>query len=198
MSIEFISGAIAMFNNSFSLYKNLKKEKEEPENEEKSSEYPLHQAILELNHKEAKGLLEQGVDINQKANGQTPLRIAVMTGSYSMSLFLIINGADIEEADDNGNRPLHTAAFHGYYQIIEMLHAKGAKLNEKNKQDATPLIIATMNGHFMATSMLIQAGADPNIKMTVRFGTIAGTFGPLEFALKNHHYSIVNLLANKK
>jgi len=78
--------------------------------------------------------------------GETPLLLSITEDfpNYK-SMFLILNGADVNAKDNNGNTPLHKIARQQYLPnpiIVELLIAKGADINKRNYAGKTPLQVA--------------------------------------------------------
>ena len=110
---------------------------------------PLYKDISEAAAKgtvaDIQSFLDQGVYVDTKNDGQTPLcRAANVNPSVDVLKFLIANGADISEARSSRNTTaLHCAAFYNSNaEILKTLLARGADANAQNNEGKTPLFIA--------------------------------------------------------
>lgn len=92
----------------------------------------LHRALQMKDEKQARALLDAGIDPNARNRGR-----------YN----------DV---------PLHQAAEHGLNKIVALLIKKGAKVDAKNEFDRTPLFSAIRAGHQSCVRHLLKAGADVN------------------------------------
>lgn len=70
---------------------------------------PLCNAILKGDLTTVKKFVEYGCDVNEKANGLTPLMFAARYNKVEILKFLLQNGADKRIKDENGNTALNYA-----------------------------------------------------------------------------------------
>ncbi|KAJ0050834.1 hypothetical protein NL108_008180 [Boleophthalmus pectinirostris] len=87
---------------------------------------------------------EDGPDIINcsNADGITALHQACIDGSLEMVMFLLENGAGVNQVDSEGWTPLHVAASCGYSEIAEYLLQHDACLSAVNCDGDVPLDIA--------------------------------------------------------
>ncbi|CAF0740586.1 unnamed protein product [Adineta steineri] len=81
----------------------------------------LAQAISKQNMPAALFLLEQGVDVNEKTHGLTPIQLAVKHHLPAVVEALCRNGANINVMDENGNSVLWNALDSGQEDIAAIL-----------------------------------------------------------------------------
>lgn len=75
-------------------------------------------------------------------DGLTALHQACIDDNVDMVKFLVENGANINQPDNEGWIPLHAAASCGYLDIAEFLIGQGAHVGAVNSEGDTPLDIA--------------------------------------------------------
>lgn len=136
-------------------------------------------------------VLKLGVDINAKDdNGQTPLHLAIMKGTYhgdsgepTFLKILLERGAAIDAPDGRGNTPLHVATNSGTLRHLQALLPKVtlAQLNQLNLNGHSPLHVAVLNGNLAAVQALINKGADmklntPDGKNALHLAAARGNF----------------------
>lgn len=98
---------------------------------------------------------------------------ASFEGGISRAYYLLKNGADVNQQDEDGNTPLIMAAMGGRGDMMSMLiHEKGVHVDHQNNQGKTALMSLMGNGFYEGdwewmyriTLMLLQEGrADPNL-----------------------------------
>ena len=98
-------------------------------------------------------LIEKGANVNQIANGVSPLHWAAAIGEKEILQILLENGADpnvraqktkrgtLDEAEE-GRTPLHFAALQGHAEIVEMLVGRGAEVGARDRWGSTALDLA--------------------------------------------------------
>lgn len=116
-------------------------------------------------------LIEEGADVNLKAdNGTTALLLAAMR-SYEVTELLLSKGADISARSDNGAGPLTNCTMgiiRGWVKtdLAELLLSKGAETEELNTSDYyggyTPLFWAVDDNNEALVKFLIDHGANVN------------------------------------
>jgi ankyrin repeat protein len=135
-----------------------------------------------------KFLLEQGADINAKANGCTPLITAAFFGDLETVKLLLDHGADLNILDDHGITAVQSAADGGHPQAVKLLLSKGGKItlaaagcigdpaevqrliqegadvNANGFLDSKPLMAAIRGGNLDIIKMLLEKGADVHIR----------------------------------
>lgn len=159
-------------------------------------------------------LIENGADVNASNNdgmtpetGHTPLFDAASSYNYSLARFLLEAGANPNALSPDGS-PLHRVCSSGFKyteeifekyggNIVRLLLEHGGNPNLPNEFNGkTPLHVATdfsdstgllEKRHFSIVSLLMSCNADPQIPD--KSGKT-----PLDYALKNGHVNIVDLL----
>lgn len=92
-------------------------------------------------------LLENGADVDHRvpkgeAMGYTPLMSAVGWNKKDLAVFLIENGANVNNVAADGMTPLMVAAGEGYLEMVKLLVMKGAKLDPVNNKGKSAIEIA--------------------------------------------------------
>jgi ankyrin repeat protein len=162
-------------------------------------------------------LIAQSAELNaQNKNGETPLKIAIVTGHYEAVIILIKNGANINmvsaplisaaqnghleivkllldrdvnvnQSDNNGLGALSFAAHKGYLEIVKLLLDKGANVNQSERNNFSALSFAIQEGHLEIVKVLLAHGADVN--QTTKIGSTA-----LMLAVKQGHLEVIKTL----
>ena len=104
--------------------------------------------------------------------------------------YLLFQGADVNNKDENDESPLHKALFWGYKDmtIVQFLVSRGANVNAKNKYGSTPCHYAALHNIPEALQFLLSKGADVNTSND-------GGHTPLHWAtLYNRTIAVVQLL----
>jgi ankyrin repeat protein len=108
-------------------------------------------------------LLTHGADPNAASENQMrvmPLHSAVAHRqpeiATAMVESLLLNGAEVNSAQDGGWTPLHQAAAHGQIEIIKLLLEHKANVNSKSDDGTTPLQMAQNKGYFEAAELLVR------------------------------------------
>lgn len=144
-------------------------------------------------------LISQGVSVNTKSGGKTPLYWASKKNHLGLAKLLLSNGAEINTSVKIGNNPgitaLHAATTKGHGEMVKLLISHGADVNAKsnakgNKGD-TPLHFAASMNDLVLAKILIAANADVNVRN--RFGKT-----PLHNAARNSNgIAMAKLLISK-
>ena len=116
-----------------------------------------------------KDALQEIEDINalQTESGDSVLRVAIKSGaSLETFLFLIEQGADIFEVDEEGVGLIDDAIKKGRLDIVKVLVAKGIDPNStKRKSGFTPLMAAMAYGDEPIARFLVkECGVDVDVK----------------------------------
>jgi ankyrin repeat protein len=118
---------------------------------------------------------------------ETPLHIAVCTGSPETVKLLIAGVADINAVNDLGNTPLHFTAPGGNPEVVQALIKAGADVHATNLAGQTPLHVAAYNGRLEVVNALL--GANAYVGATDSDGK-----QPLHYAVQNGHLEVVRAL----
>jgi len=126
---------------------------------------PLHAAALANTRETAEVLLQNGADLNAKAEGGfTPLHHAASTNAWETAEVLLRNGADLNAKAEDGFTSLHYAALANAWEAAEILLQNEADLNAKAESGLTPLHYAASANAWEAAEILLQNEADLNAK----------------------------------
>lgn len=125
----------------------------------------LHEAVQKENITRVKGLLEKGVNVDEKDDeGLTALHYASSMGLDEIVQFLLEKGANVNAEADNGYTALIGAIYALNFDLVKYLVEKGANINRKQDGRDTPLMSAAINGCPEIVTYLIEKGADVNSK----------------------------------
>jgi ankyrin repeat protein len=117
------------------------------------------------------------------------LAISALHGHEKMTIFLIDQGVNVNEAGELGT-PLRCASLNGYNNICKVLLGRGAEVDH-NGPFGGALHAAAMRGHLHTAKLFVDIGADVNIR--------GGYFGnPLQACAYHGHIELVQLLLAAK
>ena len=108
-------------------------------------------------------ILQKFISQKEEPNsrGYTPLRDAVRLNKTDMVKFLLLNGADLNEKDNDGNDILLYAIIsESPYDMIENIIKSGGNVNTHNNQEQTPLTVALAQRNVDLVKLLITSGAE--------------------------------------
>jgi len=169
----------------------------------------IHQAADAGDLAKVKAFIQEGVGVNTKLHGCTPLHCAARYGHKEVAELLIAKGADVNAKDTRGRTPidlainqgrkeiakllvsrgadvsLHTAAYIGDLQRVEKLIDGGANVDANDQTGQTALCSAAKAGQIAVAKLLIANGADVN----------AGEWTPLQEAAYRSKEMVELLLA---
>ena len=169
----------------------------------------IHQAADAGDLAKVKAFIQQGIDVNTKVHGCTPLHCAARYGHKEVAQLLIAKGADINAKDTRGRTPidlamnqgrkeiaklllsksadvsLHTAAYIGDLQRVQKFIDGGANVDANDQTGQTALHYAAKAGQIAVAKLLIANGADVN----------AGEWTPIQEAAYHSREMIELLLA---
>lgn len=152
-----------------------------------------------------KGLLSKGAKVNATdADGSSVLQDIIrahQTGWQEATIFLIENGANVNNIDNDGYSPLIDACYNkDSLNVVRTLVNKGAKVNHKTKDRTRPnhtpnpskfaLKAAVTMGDKKLVDFLIDEGANVNLQDSC--GNQAISY--LTFARKNGAKDVVGIL----
>lgn len=113
---------------------------------------------------------------------------AAMSNDSDAVRSLLVEGADVNEAQGDGMTALHWAALNGDAELAEMLFYAGANVNAATRLGAyTPLFLAAKSGSAPIVKKLLEDGADVNVAAST--GTT-----PLMLASSSGSVEVVDLL----
>lgn len=118
----------------------------------------LRYAIERRQCKILKCLLENGININEKIDGMTPLCYAAKTGNISILRFLWENGAR-DQLNETNKSPLIEACLNGNADMVRFFLQQGCDPNRCDERNISPLLAAVIGKNFNAVQFLIQSGA---------------------------------------
>jgi len=98
----------------------------------------------------------------QNYEGESPLSMAVMNGSYETVISLLESGANVNAANIRSETPLHLAACFGYVDICKELLRYGGWIDTEDDCGDTPLHWAVREEQREVIELLLNCGADPN------------------------------------
>jgi ankyrin repeat protein len=92
----------------------------------------------------------------------TPLLQAARNFDHDAAMLLVLEGADVDAAENDGTTALHWAAYAGADALAVALLEAGADPNATNRYGLTPLQAAAEGGFAVSVIALLDAGADAN------------------------------------
>ena len=152
---------------------------------------PLHRAVEAGGERQVAALLEQDIDVNERAEyGWTALLYAAAQGYPQIVQLLLHAGANPDIGNVHGVTPLMFGARYGNSEVCEALLEYGANTDCRDVYGMTALISATKNGHADVVELLLRAGANRSIKD--RDGMAA-----LDYAYQRKHGNIAKYLRTR-
>jgi ankyrin repeat protein len=145
-------------------------------------------------------LLDQGADVNQKAEGvertedATALIMACFGGHLEVvQLLLNVDGIQVNQSKKNGATPLLITCQEGFVNVVRLLLArKEIQINQADEDGWTPLFVACRKDCVKVVNALL-ARKEIQINQATNDGRT-----PLYIACWNEHVKIVNLLLARK
>ena len=103
-------------------------------------------------------ILDAGADTNSLSllSGTSPLTYAVIANNHESVVFLLEQGALIDQLDFDGDNAICNAFPHGSYECLELLLQRGADHKTINKQGWTILHTVAALGDIRAITILMQ------------------------------------------
>lgn len=135
--------------------------------------------------------LQAGIDLNlrQKPNGATALRIAAQKNHLPVARLLLSKGADPNIPMRDGTTPLMATIFTNQVEMAKLLLQSKADVNAKAYNGLTPLMVAAEYGTPEMVALLKDAGADLNATLQ------DGSKSVLDFATGGQKTEVAELLA---
>ena len=107
--------------------------------------------------------------VNERDNvGNTPLGLAILSGSEKVAELLLANKADANTKNGHGKRrdgccsPLHYSALTGNERIVSMLLKRKGRVTSRDAYGTTPLSRAAEKGNLKVVQVLLQQDAVPS------------------------------------
>lgn len=122
----------------------------------------LHLAAFSGDASVTKLLLDNGAEIDARARNSfmnTPLQVALLTGSEATARVLLERGADPLVRQERGFAPIHEAAFLGRRDLVDLLLDKGADFNARGNDGRNAITEALRGGHPELADYLRAKGA---------------------------------------
>ncbi|KFQ17977.1 2-5A-dependent ribonuclease, partial [Merops nubicus] len=130
--------------------------------------FKLNAALRDSNRKLVLELLENGADVNSKAeSGWTPLQSAVQANDEDLVRLLLDRGARPHDRKDNGGTAFIEAAIVGNVNILELLLDRGLNINDHDDNGFTAFMEAAWYGREEALKFLYSKGANVNLSRAV-------------------------------
>eukprot|EP00051_Salpingoeca_urceolata_P013413 m.168490 g.168490 ORF g.168490 m.168490 type:complete len:313 (-) comp17789_c0_seq1:1367-2305(-) len=121
----------------------------------------LCDAICSRDTKAVGRLLDEGANVNAVGlYNQSPLHLAVTTGSADVCQLLLAHGADVNCQEKFGHTPLHWACSGNNVAVAKILLSHSPNLSLKDDDGASALHLAAVLGHADIVSLLLAGGAD--------------------------------------
>lgn len=127
----------------------------------------LHFAINNNNIDSVQKLIDQGLDLNFYAFGNTPLMLSLLRESLDIAYALIVAGASIEigEKFKWQRKPIHLAARIGDLKLVKEMVSRCPKcVHSVDAMLFTPLHWAAMKGLLEVVHYLVESGAHLNVR----------------------------------
>ncbi|XP_046375805.2 ankyrin repeat domain-containing protein 50-like [Haliotis rufescens] len=107
-----------------------------------------------------------GIDINSRGQqGKTPVWVAAQMGPRDVFDFLVGEGADISQADDDGNNILHAACLGGNIEMVRHILAGNIMdINARNKFNSTAAMLANTDGQRLIFDILVAHGCTVDLE----------------------------------
>lgn len=150
----------------------------------------MHFAINSNNDEQVKLLIDQKLDLNFYAFGNTPLMLSLLRGNLGVALNLVKAGANlaIGEKFKWQRKPIHLAANIGDLGLVrEIITRCRSCVHSADAMLFTPLHWAAVKGHLDVVKFLVESDAHVNVRDD-RGRT------PLHRASDNDHLGVVSYL----
>ena len=124
---------------------------------------PLHFAAHGGHFECVSSLLSSGADIDAETHhGTTALGLSAFhADAHNATRILLLNGANVNHADDTKSQPLNSAAAKGSPETVSLLLRQGAEINAQNDDGNTPLLQAMhSSNHDTLKYLLDQADVE--------------------------------------
>ncbi|XP_066542268.1 protein TANC1 isoform X2 [Hoplias malabaricus] len=143
------------------------------------------ESILALKNK-----LVVQTDAHDTLWGETALTAAAGRGKMDVCVYLLEEGAQVQQVNRRGVCALFCAVRQGHWQIADVLLQHGADVNGSDKQGRTLLMVAACEGHLSTVEFLLSKGA--SLTSVDKEGLT-----PLSWACLKGHKNVVQFLVEK-
>lgn len=110
-------------------------------------------------------LLENGANVNEPSDWESPLGIASYKGYFNIANILIKYGANVNGLAPDGMTPLMNAVYTNKTKIVQLLLENGASSNYILPDTSeAPIILAARNGNIEIVKLLLEYKCNPNNK----------------------------------
>ncbi|NWX30423.1 RN5A ribonuclease, partial [Notiomystis cincta] len=161
----------------------------------------LHAAVKNKDKEAVLELLEQGADVNSKADsGWTPLQTAVQTEEEDLVRLLLDKGACVHARKDNGGTAFTEAGIAGNVDVLKLLLERGSSLNDRDINGFTAFMEAAWYGKDEALRFLYRRGAEVNLRRVTseeKAKLHKGGATALMDACRERHFSTVKTLVQE-
>lgn len=141
-----------------------------------------------------KKYLKEGADVNEaNESGESVLASSLRYRcDFELIMFLIENGADICDFDEEGVSIFDMAVTYDNIEIVKYLISKGTEVDStKRRSKFTPLMAAVCYGRYEIVKLLMEHGANKNAVDSKGISVV-------DFARKTNKKSILELLKYDK
>ncbi|EGR31618.1 hypothetical protein IMG5_106000 [Ichthyophthirius multifiliis] len=119
----------------------------------------------------------------------TPLSFSILNNMQDMSDYLIQQGANLHQKNNEGNTILHIASFLGNLEALKFCLEKNVNINDQNNKGDTAILYAIIKQNIEIIQFLLKNGA--NITISNKDG-----FYPIHEATITGNIEILKLLIN--
>ncbi len=116
------------------------------------------------------------------------LRDASLNGNIELVRQAILQGVDVQDADELDRTAMMFAAYNGHTEIVQLLAKEGTEINKVNSEGRTSLMFAASGPFPETVEFLLENGASPNAKDNIEGWT------PLMYAAAEGNTEVVELL----
>uniref|UniRef100_A0A8C4U500 Ribonuclease L n=1 Tax=Falco tinnunculus TaxID=100819 RepID=A0A8C4U500_FALTI len=163
--------------------------------------FKLNAAVRDSNKEDVLRLLEEGADVNSKAeSGWTPLQSAVQANDEDLVQLLLDKGACPHTRKDNGGTAFTKAAIAGNVNILKLLLDRGLNINDHDDNGFTAFMEAAWYGNEEALKFLFSKGANVNLRRAVseeKANLHKGGVTALMDACREGYFSVVKTLVQE-